>query len=634
MKRLLIFVSIALCACGAPKEPLVGEVVFGTAASDAVPSAASRLNYPEDAVEGPDGSIYISDTHLHVIRRMKDGIVEVFAGTFNPGYNGDGHRTSVQLHTPTALLISQDQSELIVADSGNGIIRKINLAKGTVSNVAGLPGYTTLALPKNGDVALGSPIGYAAALKYDDNGRICYSSSQMTTGRTAVDGGVFCISKEGRIEPIELQLPFKAHGIRDFLMTGEYTYFLRDSNLYQLSRSGALKALELHTQHGKGLIQQGNDVIVSKHTSIYQVHSDLTYTSLSSNYANVSNIKKSSKGLLVVDSDQGVIFSIENNEKKQLIGTSGDSVGALTGITRFGQGQLLILDNQRPRIFLYDIASGKSSLWAGTGNQQMASINVDKLDTGFYYPSSLAADSNGNVYVAEPNRIMKIDPHGQVSRYAGHDTAGDVDSDNPENARFRSIGAISLNADGDLFIADTYNNKVKKISTKGNVTTVAGTGTAGIPRPGTPATATNINHPLGVLARKGGDLLIADAWNNNIIRIDSDGVVHEFAGTPAYSTYQGLGSFSGDNQDATGATLNTPAYLTADAAGNIYISDHFNHKIRKVSRSGVISTIAGDSQGYAPLGKRLNFPNGLQVIDGYLYVADSGNRLIVRYKVD
>lgn len=632
MKRILLALSVFLCSCDVTETKPPGEPVFGLNASKAIPVESARLNYPEDAIEAKDGSIYISDTHLHVIRRMKDGVITTFAGTFNSGYNGDGDRLSVMLNTPTGLLMSDDQKYLYIADSGNAIIRRIEIQSGKVETIAGVPGVSGT-LPISGKPANGGVVGYATVLKFDPNGSMCYQTSKMSERNTALDGGIYCITTEGLTEEVKIDAGFELHGIRDFLITENFTYFIRATKLYQISKSGTIKSTEFPIQHGKGLIADGRDVIVGNHTVIYRVTEDMQQSTLSSGFANVSNIKNYSQGLLVVDSDQGVIYSIGNEIKTQLTGYSNDAVGALTSVAKFGKDKLLILDNQRPRIFLYDTKTGESSLWAGTGEQKLAAINIDKLATTFYYPRSIVADPLGNVFIAESHRIMKIDQNGMVSRYAGYERDGDIDSDNPENARFRSIGSMSIGEDGSLYVADTYNNKIRKIAKDGKVTTVAGNGEVGRPTPGALATKSSLNHPLSVVATDDG-LLVSDSWNNSIIRIDSHGIVHEFAGVPMPSGYQGMGSLSGDESDAKLSHLNTPANVAKDSKGNVYVSDQFNHRIRKVSKSGKITTLAGDVQGYAPLGARLNFPNGLQILGDYLYVADSGNRLIVRYKIN
>jgi sugar lactone lactonase YvrE len=633
MNRLLLILSIVLCSCTTQAIRPVGESVFGLDASKEIPVADARLNYPEDAVEAADGTLYISDTHLHVIRRMKDGVISNFVGTYSAGYNGDGDRSAVMLNTPTGLLISKDQKYLFFADSQNGIIRRVDLNGGGVETVAGTPGNTQV-LPVSGRPALGGPIGYASVLKYDPDGDMCYQTSQMTPGNTAIDGGVYCIQNNGITKQVEIKAGYKLHGIRDFLITKDHVYILRSLELLQTSSDGSIKSIKLEIQHGKGLIEDGRGVIVGVHTGIFKVSEDMKLTPFIGGFANVSNIKKYSGGLLVVDSDQGALYSLANTVKTQLTGYSSAALGALTSVTKYGDDKLLILDNQRPRIFLYEPKTGKSSLWAGTGEQKLASINVDKLVTTFYYPRSIAADRHGNVFVAEPHRIMKIDKRGVITRYAGYERDGDADSANPENARFRSVGSMSIGSDDSLYIADTYNNKIRKVSRSGAVTTVVGTGKLGTPVPGAQATKSNLNHPLSVHVAPDGELYVSDSWNNSVIRVDTNGIVHAFAGKPVQSNYQGMGLLAGDNEEAKNARLNTPAFAVRDSKGNTYISDQFNHRIRKISDSGIITTFAGDVQGYAPHGARLNFPNGLQIIGRYLYVADSGNRLIVRYKID
>lgn len=633
MKRLLLVLCVTLYACAPQGDKPIGESIFGIDAAKPTPAGSARLNYPQDAVEAADGSIYVSDTHLHVIRRMKDGVISTFVGTYRSGYNGDGDRLAVMLNTPTGLLISNDQKYLYFADSQNAIIRRVDIKTGHVETVAGAPGITSK-LPVSGVPALGGTIGYASVLKYDPDGRICYQTSSMSPKNTAIDGGIYCITKDGMTQEVKINAGFQLHGIRDFLIEKDYIYFIRSKEMHQVSKDGTIKSIDLPIQHGKGLVADGTDVILGAHTAIYRVTKDMQQSTLSTGYANVSNIKKYSHGLLVVDSDQGALYSIENDVKQQLTGFSGDAVGALTSVAKFGKDKLLILDNQRPRIFLYDTKTGKSSLWAGTGAQKLSAINIDKLATTFYYPRSIAADEDGNVFVAEPHRIMKIGKDGMVTRYAGHELAGDVDSPIPENARFRSIGGMSVSAHGDLFVADTYNNKVKKIAKDGKVTTIAGTGIEGTPVTGAQATSSNINHPLGVLSLPDGKVLVADSWNNNVFLINTSGAVEPFAGQALQSGYQGMGTLSGDHGAAAIAGLNTPAHIVADKKGNIYVSDHFNHRIRKISTTGMIDTLAGDIQGYAANGALLNFPNGLEVIGDYLYVADSGNRIIVRYKID
>jgi hypothetical protein len=126
-------------------------------------------------------------------------------------------------------------------------------------------------------------------------------------------------------------------------------------------------------------------------------------------------------------------------------------------------------------------------------------------------------------------------------------------------------------------------------------------------------------------------VLISDSWNNAVYKVGTDGVLRPFAGIPNRAGYQGGGTFAGDGGLAVNARMNTPLGLTLGADGTVFITDQFNHRIRTVDTVGVIRTFAGNVQGYAPEGKSLNFPAGLLALPGQLYVADSGNRIIVRY---
>ena len=315
--------------------------------------------------------------------------------------------------------------------------------------------------------------------------------------------------------------------------------------------------------------------------------------------------------------------------KTQISGVSGNDLGALISVVKYTDTSVLILDNQRPRIFLLDLVTGKSSVWAGTGAQGWATIDVDKLQTTFYYPNSLAVDAAKNVFVIEQHRVLKIAPTGQVSVLAGYDIAGDEDGTYTD-ARFRSPAALATDAAGNVIVADTYNNKVRKITPEGVVTTIAGAGYIGKPTFGVPATTSALNRPLSVAFIPGGGLLIADGWNNSVYKLGVDGALHPFAGVPKITGYQGNGAFAGDGGQATAAELNTPTGL-AVRGGTVYISDQFNQRIRAVGPDGIITTFAGSVQGFLPEGKLLSFPRELVVIGDQLLVADTGNRNIVRY---
>ena len=233
----------------------------------------------------------------------------------------------------------------------------------------------------------------------------------------------------------------------------------------------------------------------------------------------------------------------------------------------------------------------------------------------FSGPNGVAVDASGNTYVADRlnHAIRKIDASGSVTTLAGG-TSGFTDGQGAA-ARFQSPAGVAVDASGNLYVADLYNNAIRKVDTSGNVTTLAG-GTFG-PTDGTGAAA-QFRTPAGVAVDASGNVYVADTYNNKIRQITQAGVVSTYAGT-------GVDSF-GDGA-ALSAAFSYPRGLTLDASGNVYVADSGNNRIRKIS-GGVVSTLAGsgspgssDGTGVAAL---FSDPRGVTIdASGNLYVADS-----------
>jgi len=192
-------------------------------------------------------------------------------------------------------------------------------------------------------------------------------------------------------------------------------------------------------------------------------------------------------------------------------------------------------------------------------------------------------------------------------------------------AQIGSIQGVAVDGKGNLYLSDTDNSRVRKVDTAGIITTIAGNGTAGFSGDGGPASGAQLNLPYGLALDAAGDLYIADLGNNRVRRVGPDGVIVTIAGT-------GVEGYSGDNVQAIGAQLYAPRNVALDAANNLYISEFEGHRVRKVTPAGVISTVAGTGiAGYSgdtgpAILAQLNFPAGLAVDrTGALYIADSGN---------
>ena len=197
-------------------------------------------------------------------------------------------------------------------------------------------------------------------------------------------------------------------------------------------------------------------------------------------------------------------------------------------------------------------------------------------------------------------------------------------------AQLNNPRGIAVDGAGNLYIADTWNNRIRKVDTAGVITTVAGSGTNGFSGDGGAATSARLNYPYGVTPDGAGNLYIADSRNNRIRKVDTAGVITTVAGSST------TGAFSGDGGAATTARLNLPDSVVLDALGNLYIADRVNHRIRKVDTAGVITTVAGSSttgafggDGGAATAARLYDPSSVALDAlGNLYITDKDNRRI------
>jgi sugar lactone lactonase YvrE len=245
----------------------------------------------------------------------------------------------------------------------------------------------------------------------------------------------------------------------------------------------------------------------------------------------------------------------------------------------------------------------------------------------FYYPQAVATDAAGNVYVADAgnNTIRKITPAGVVTTLAGlAGSPGSADGTG-SGAQFNQPSGVATDAAGNVYVADTYNHTIRKITPAGVVSTLAGIAGSSGSGDGT-GNAAQFNYPWGVATDSAGNVYLADRWNHTIRRITPAGVVTTLAGLAGY----------GGSADGTGsaARFDYPAGVLTDAAGNVYVADSQNQTIRKITPSSVVTTLAGlaASSGSADgTGSAARFygPYGVASDSaGNLYVADSNNHTI------
>ena len=255
-------------------------------------------------------------------------------------------------------------------------------------------------------------------------------------------------------------------------------------------------------------------------------------------------------------------------------------------------------------------------------------------------PGKVAVDVAGNLYIADSHhqRIRKVDTSGVITTIAGTEAIGFSGDGGPATeAQLAFPSGVAVDVAGNLYIADWGNQRIRKVDSSGTITTFAGSGRywdgrdyigGGYGGDGGPATEALLDDPLGVATDGAGNVYIADTGNHRIRKVDTSGVITTIAG-------RSLPGFSGDGGPASEASLADPFDVTTDNAGNFYIADTGNHRIRKVDTMGIITTMAGDGTGAyggdggQAVSAQLNSPRGVAVDGaGNVYIADRGNHRV------
>ncbi|MEU4994834.1 NHL repeat-containing protein [Streptomyces sp. NPDC021622] len=334
------------------------------------------------------------------------------------------------------------------------------------------------------------------------------------------------------------------------------------------------------------------------------------------------------------------IFTVAGDGTDDSYGDDGPAVKAALyrplGTALDSDGNLYIADTENDRVRRVDAQTETITTVAGNGNRGFGGDDGLAIEAALNAPTRIALDSDGNLYIADSgnNRVRRVDAQTQtITTVAGH-YHGDYfagDGGPAVEAYLVRPNGVAVDSEGNLFIADTKNNRVRRVdAATQTITTVAGNGNEGYGGDDGPAVEAALNFPRDVAVDSEGNLYIADQWNRRVRRVD--------AATQTITTVAGDGSsgFAGDDGPAVKARLDRPTGVAVDSEGNLYIADTENHRVRRVDAvTETITTVAGDGteafagDGGPAVEAALDTPGDVVVgSGGSLYIADTDNNRI------
>jgi sugar lactone lactonase YvrE len=553
---------------------IAGNIPGGTDGT----GAGARFCRPQGVAVDTAGNVYVADTNNNTIRKITPGgVVTTLAGTQGPGGSADGTGSAAQFQTPGAVAVDT-AGNLYVADTGNNTIRKISPA-GVVTTLAGTAGISGSADGPGSAALFYGPQGIAV-----DGGGIVYVADTVNcTIRRITPDGVVSTLAGGFVAP-------------------PAAYYWLDPNInYGGFADGTGSAALFRNPEGLAIDSEGNLVVADSGNYVIR---KVTATGAVTTIAGTP-------GKYSEDGDGG-LFS-------NPVGVAVDNLGNIY-VTDLPNG---VIDKITP--------AGSTGVFAGTYAFGLVGGLGDGTGTAasFDGPEGIAIDRSGNLYVADTfdNAIRKVTPTAVVSTLAGVPFQGGAFDGTGTAASFFGPSGLAIDGAGTLYVADTDNNLIRKVSPAGVVSTLAGGYQGGADGTGSLA---QFNKPSGVAVDGSGNVYVADTGNNAIRKVTSDGVVTTLAGKVTTSSLLGYPISNSGSADGAGSAASFwgPDGLAVDADGFVYVADTINCTIRKISPAGVVTTLAGTAgqtgsvDGIGGAAQFL-FPQAVAVDGtGNLYVAD------------
>jgi hypothetical protein len=591
------------------------EGLYGGFADGTGPAAS--FDVPAGICVDSNGNVYVADQFNDTIRKITPGgVVSTLAGTPLAAGSADGTGASARFNGPAGVAVDSS-GNLYVSDTGNDTIRKITPG-GVVSTYAGAPGGIG---GSNDGTGAAAQFSGPAGITVDGSGNVFVADQINDTIRKIAPGGVVTTfaglaagagASDGAGSTGRFRAPY---GVRADSSGNVYVADTGNQTIRKITPGGTVSTLAGTVGHSGSADGQGTAASFNIPLGVGVDGSGNVYVA---DYNN-DTIRKITSG--------GAVTTIAG-----VVKTGGFVDGQGTGAQFYGpydvvvdgSGNLIVSDEINNTI--RKITSGGAvTTFAGIAQAGYADGTGDAAR--FNRPTGVAVDHSGNYYVADDYNytIRKVTPSGVVTTVAG--TPGDAGSANGTGSAALFNGPFRVVADSsnNLFVTDYTNNAIREITPGGVVSVFAGTvGVAGS-TDGT-GTGAKFNGPLGICVDSSGNFYVVEQQNNTVRKITPAGVVTTLAGT--------AGTVGSDDGTGAAAKFSLPAGDCVDSSGNVYVADYGNSTIRKITPGGVVTTVAGQvgspgSKDATGTAAQFYSPAGVAVDSGgNLYVADSNNNTI------
>jgi uncharacterized protein (TIGR03437 family) len=625
---------LLLAASAAPAQQYVISTLAGGAPpANAASAAGVSIGQPNRVAVDGSGNVYFSSLNS-VFKLGTNGSLALVAGNSRAGFSGDGGpAVNAQLNSPRGLALDSS-GNLYIADALNNRVRMVTAA-GIISTFAGngLPGaYQAVgdwSPAPQGNLHL--PSGVAV----DQSGNVYIADTSNHSIRKVDAGGPYAglihtlagdtfpgYMGDGLLVSAN-QTEFRSP--EDVAVDSSGNIYIADtgnSYIREIATDGIINSIA-----GDGTIGYSGDGGLATGAGLFQPYG-ISVDSAGDVY--IAEAADCRVRMIDLKLD---INTIAGNGSPGFAGDSGPAGAALlnepTGVVVDSSGNLYVADSLNGRVRKITPSAAISTV-AGNGGYSYSGDGGPAAKAELYQPQAVAVDASGNSYIADSGNhvVRKVAANGTIATIAGNGVAGyGGDGGSGAKAQLNTPTGVAVDNSGNVYIADSGNHRVRRVASDGSISTFAGNGTAGFAGDGGAAASAELYTPFGLAVDASGNLYIAELGNSRVRKVSTAGTITTVAG-------DGTTAYGGDGGPAVNAQLNYPQAVAVDAAGNLYIADTFNYCVRLVTPAGLIVTVAGNgTAGYAgDLGlaadAQISSPTGVAADStGSFYISDGVSRV-------